>query len=33
MIARYAGTPPDAEPVVVQETTEPMACFGPEVGA
>jgi hypothetical protein len=33
MIARYAGTPPDAEPVVVQETSEPMACFGPEVGA
>jgi hypothetical protein len=32
MIARYAGNPPDAEPVVVQETTEPMACFGPEVG-
>jgi hypothetical protein len=33
MIARYAGTSPDTEPVVVQETTEPMACFGPEVGA
>jgi hypothetical protein len=33
MIARYAGAPPDAEPVVVEETTEPMACFGPEVGA
>ena len=33
MIARYAGTPPYAEPVVVEETTEPMACFGPEVGA
>jgi hypothetical protein len=33
MIARYAGNPPDAEPVVVKETTEPMACFGPKVGA
>jgi hypothetical protein len=33
MIARYAGNPSDAEPVVVEETTEPMACFGPEVGA
>lgn len=33
MIARYAGNPPDAEPVVIGETTEPMACFGPEVGA
>jgi hypothetical protein len=33
MIARFATNPPDAEPVVVVETTEPMACFGPEVGA
>jgi hypothetical protein len=33
MIARYATNPPDAEPVVVEETTERMACFGPEVGA
>jgi hypothetical protein len=33
MIARLATNPPDAEPVVVQETTEPMACFGPKVGA
>jgi hypothetical protein len=33
MIARYAGALPDDEPVVVEETTEPMACFGPEVGA
>jgi hypothetical protein len=32
MLARYTTNPPDAEPVVVQETTEPMACFGPEVG-
>ena len=31
--ARYAGTAPDSEPVVVAETTEPLACFGPEVGA
>jgi hypothetical protein len=33
MIARYEGSLPDDEPVVVEETTEPMACFGPEVGA
>lgn len=32
LLARYAGTPPEVEPVVVTETTEPMACFGPEVG-
>jgi hypothetical protein len=32
LLARYAGTPPEAEPVVVTETTEPMACFGSEVG-
>jgi hypothetical protein len=31
--ARYAGTFADSAPVVVQETTEPLACFGPEVGA
>ncbi len=33
MLARYAGTSADVAPVEVQETTEPMACFGPEVGA
>jgi hypothetical protein len=32
MLARLTTNPPDAEPVVVTETTEPMACFGPEVG-
>ncbi|HLQ18318.1 MAG TPA: hypothetical protein VK146_04995 [Tabrizicola sp.] len=31
--ARYVGTSVDSSPVVVQKTTEPMACFGPEVGA
>lgn len=31
--ARYAGAAADAAPVVVTETTEPLACFGPEVGA
>lgn len=31
--ARYAGTAADSAPVVVEETTEPMACFGPKVGA
>ncbi|MCF3581154.1 hypothetical protein L2E76_11560 [Planktothrix agardhii 1811] len=31
--ARYAGSAADSVPVVVEETTEPMACFGPEVGA
>ena len=31
--ARYAGTGPDAAPVVVADTTEPLACFGPKVGA
>lgn len=33
LAARYAGTAAQSAPVVVQETTEPMACFGPEVGA
>jgi hypothetical protein len=32
LLARYAANPPEAEPVVVSETTDPMACFGPEVG-
>lgn len=31
--ARYAGTGPESAPVVVRETMEPLACFGPEVGA
>lgn len=31
--ARYAGTGPDSAPVVVSETTDPLACFGPKVGA
>jgi hypothetical protein len=33
LFARYAGTAPDSAPVVVEETSAPMACFGPEVGA
>lgn len=32
LLARYTTNPPEAEPVVVSETTEPLACFGPEVG-
>lgn len=32
LYARYAGTDAASAPVVLQETTEPMACFGPEVG-
>jgi hypothetical protein len=32
LLARYTTNPAEAEPVVVQETTEPLACFGPEVG-
>jgi hypothetical protein len=32
MLARYRADPSDAEPVVVEETTETLACFGPEVG-
>lgn len=31
--ARAAGTAADAAPVVVEETAEPLACPGPEVGA
>lgn len=31
--ARYTTNPPEAEPVIVTETTEPLACFGPKVGA
>jgi hypothetical protein len=31
LLARYTD-PPRTEPVLVQETAEPMACFGPEVG-
>lgn len=32
LLARYTTNPPETEPVVVSETTEPLACFGPEVG-
>jgi hypothetical protein len=32
MEARYRGNPISAAPVIVEETTEAMACFGPEVG-
>lgn len=31
--ARAAGTAANSAPVVVEETTEALACFGPEVGA
>lgn len=33
LLARYTTNPPDAAPVIVQETTELLACFGPKVGA
>jgi hypothetical protein len=31
--ARYTTNPPEAAPVVVTETPDPPACFGPKVGA
>ncbi len=33
LLARFTMNPPGAEPVIVTETTDPLACFGPEVGA
>ncbi len=30
--ARHTSRPAKADPVVIEDTTEPMACFGPEVG-
>jgi hypothetical protein len=33
LVARYTTNPPEVDPVIVSETTEPFACFGPEVGA
>ena len=32
MQAEFLTDPPGTEPVVVEETHEPMPCFGPEVG-
>ncbi len=37
LLARYATTPPDIDlpdtaPVVIQETADPPACFGPRIG-
>jgi len=32
LLARHSSTLPEAAPVVIEETTDPMACFGPEVG-
>lgn len=32
LVARLVGDPPEAEPVAIEPTAEPMACFGPEVG-
>lgn len=32
LLARFTGNPPETAPVVVTETTETMACFGPKVG-
>ena len=31
--ARLIGNPPEIAPVVIEDTREPLACFGPEVGA
>ena len=31
--ARHASRPAEAAPVVIEDTTEPLACFGPKVGA
>lgn len=31
--ARLVGAPPDSAPVVIEDTTQPLACFGPKVGA
>jgi len=30
--ARLIGDAPDRAPVVIEDTTEPLACFGPKVG-
>ena len=32
LMARHTSTQPESAPVVIEPTTEPMACFGPEVG-
>ncbi len=32
LAARYIDNPPDDEPSVVEETDEPLACEGPDVG-
>jgi hypothetical protein len=32
LLARLVGTPSDRAPVEIVETSEPMACTGPEVG-
>ena len=32
ILARHSSHTAEAAPVVIEETTEPMACFGPEVG-
>jgi hypothetical protein len=33
LLARHTASPTDTAPVVIEETLEPMACFGPRVGA
>ena len=30
--ARLVGNPPDTAPVVIEDSPETLACFGPEVG-
>ena len=32
LAAHLVGDPPDIAPVQIVDTTEPLACFGPEVG-
>lgn len=32
LLARHSSRPAGADPVVIEDTTEAMACFGPEVG-
>lgn len=32
LLARHTASPPGTDPVVIEDSFEPMACFGPEVG-
>ncbi|MBA3909413.1 MAG: hypothetical protein C0524_05880 [Rhodobacter sp.] len=33
LLARLTSNPKEVDPVVIEETTDRLACFGPEVGA